>query len=253
MKEKGRKQKIICISIMLISMMCVSLNVDAHSGRTDANGGHKDNKNASGLGSYHYHCGGNPAHLHPNGVCPYSSKSKSNTSTKKENTTTKSKSNTKTDTSKTTSKPTTIEVTAIEIKKETTTLIEGETKILTCSVLPDNATDKKIVWKSTNEQIISVDEQGRIVAKKVGTASIIASSINGKTDTISITVIAKETEDKEIGNSVQAVSSNISNTNTIDGEKKEQSNILGGVAAVGILGGGCYWGYRKNRGSKLDK
>ncbi|WP_138311747.1 MULTISPECIES: YHYH domain-containing protein [unclassified Clostridium] len=43
----------------------------AHSGRTDANGGHRDNKNASGLGSYHYHCGGHPAHLHPNGVCPY--------------------------------------------------------------------------------------------------------------------------------------------------------------------------------------
>lgn len=47
------------------------LVAEAHSGRTDANGGHRDNKNASGLGSYHYHCGGYPAHLHPNGVCPY--------------------------------------------------------------------------------------------------------------------------------------------------------------------------------------
>lgn len=47
--------------------------VEAHSGRTDSNGGHKDNKNKSGLGSYHYHCGGHPAHLHENGVCPYSS------------------------------------------------------------------------------------------------------------------------------------------------------------------------------------
>ena len=41
----------------------------AHPGRTDANGGHRDNKNKSGLGSYHYHCGSHPAHLHPNGVC----------------------------------------------------------------------------------------------------------------------------------------------------------------------------------------
>lgn len=47
--------------------------VEAHSGRTDSSGGHKDNKNASGLGSYHYHCGGNPAHLHDGGACPYSS------------------------------------------------------------------------------------------------------------------------------------------------------------------------------------
>lgn len=63
---------------VLIGFTCVSvavpdvaLTVEAHSGRTDARGGHKDNKNASGLGSYHYHCGGHPAHLHPNGVCPY--------------------------------------------------------------------------------------------------------------------------------------------------------------------------------------
>ena len=47
--------------------------VQAHSGRTDASGGHHDNKNVSGLGSYHYHCGGHPAHLHNDGICPYSS------------------------------------------------------------------------------------------------------------------------------------------------------------------------------------
>ncbi len=44
----------------------------AHSGRTDGSGGHRDNRNKSGLGSYHYHCGGYPAHLHSGGVCPYS-------------------------------------------------------------------------------------------------------------------------------------------------------------------------------------
>ncbi len=44
----------------------------AHSGRTDSSGGHKDNKNASGLGYYHYHHGMGP-HLHQNGICPYSS------------------------------------------------------------------------------------------------------------------------------------------------------------------------------------
>lgn len=48
--------------------------VFAHSGRTDSSGGHHDYKNKSGLGSYHYHCGGYPAHLHSNGVCPYAAK-----------------------------------------------------------------------------------------------------------------------------------------------------------------------------------
>ena len=49
------------------------IEAEAHPGRTDANGGHRDNKNVSGLGSYHYHCGGHPAHLHENGACPYAS------------------------------------------------------------------------------------------------------------------------------------------------------------------------------------
>lgn len=52
-------------------MIITNSLVFAHSGRTDSSGGHRDNKNKSGLGSYHYHCGGNPAHLHPNGICPY--------------------------------------------------------------------------------------------------------------------------------------------------------------------------------------
>lgn len=75
--------------MMAISLIVTSTSpVMAHSGRTDSSGGHRDNKNKSGLGYYHYHCGGHPAHLHENGVCPYksgSSSSKSNTSYKNEN------------------------------------------------------------------------------------------------------------------------------------------------------------------------
>ena len=52
----------------------------AHSGKTDSSGGHKDKYNESGLGSYHYHHGYS-AHLHPNGVCPYASTSKTQTTT----------------------------------------------------------------------------------------------------------------------------------------------------------------------------
>lgn len=63
---------------IVIVFMCLALSFpynmsSAHSGRTDSSGGHHDYKNASGLGDYHYHCGGYPPHLHENGVCPYSS------------------------------------------------------------------------------------------------------------------------------------------------------------------------------------
>lgn len=58
------------IGIMLLIMSLIPTTLFAHSGRTDRNGGHRDTSNRSGLGSYHYHCGGNPPHLHSNG-CPY--------------------------------------------------------------------------------------------------------------------------------------------------------------------------------------
>lgn len=67
------KKTIIKIAICIALTLALILTAYAHSGRTDSQGGHKDNKNASGLGPYHYHCGGHPAHLHSDGVCPYAS------------------------------------------------------------------------------------------------------------------------------------------------------------------------------------
>lgn len=75
--NKLKRCGIIFLSCMTLSTATTTvftantIIAEAHSGRTDANGGHRDNKNKSGLGSYHYHCNGHPAHLHTNGVCPY--------------------------------------------------------------------------------------------------------------------------------------------------------------------------------------
>lgn len=64
------------ISTTTVTIITPPLTTEAHSGRKpDKYGGHKDKKNKSGLGSYHYHCGGHPAHLHPGGVCPYDNNS----------------------------------------------------------------------------------------------------------------------------------------------------------------------------------
>lgn len=74
-----KKEKIAAIVAGLF-IVCSMMPTFAHGGRTDKNGGHKDNNNVSGLGSYHYHCGGYPAHLHTGGVCPYTSSQSSTSS-----------------------------------------------------------------------------------------------------------------------------------------------------------------------------
>lgn len=74
--KKHKKITFITIIIIIMILIVFPLTTFAHSGRTDSKGGHRDNKNKSGLGSYHYHCGGHPAHLHENGICPYAPKDK---------------------------------------------------------------------------------------------------------------------------------------------------------------------------------
>lgn len=73
--KKVKKGAILSASVLIIGSMETGYSsgviiAQAHSGRTDSQGGHHDYKNKSGLGSYHYHHGYS-AHLHPNGVCPY--------------------------------------------------------------------------------------------------------------------------------------------------------------------------------------
>ncbi|MGL4992208.1 MAG: YHYH domain-containing protein [Sarcina sp.] len=63
-----KKSKVRIIVATLLIAISTNISAFAHSGRTDSNGGHKDNKNVSGLGNYHYHHGQGP-HLHPGGVC----------------------------------------------------------------------------------------------------------------------------------------------------------------------------------------
>ena len=163
---KRNMKRIISVLMAIVTIICMGNYTYAHSGRTDANGGHRDNNNKSGLGSYHYHCGGHPAHLHTNGVCPYSSSSSlSNSSTS---------SSTESSTKTRSTVPTTIVVTDIKINENVTSMKEGESQKLTATITPDNATDK--------------------------------------------------------------------NTTT---NNKEDSNPLGGIMALGVLGGGGYWGYKK--------
>lgn len=70
------KKRIYTLAVVFVLIFASS--TFAHPGRTDSNQGHRDNKNKSGLGSYHYHCGNSDAHLHKDGVCPYGNSTSSN-------------------------------------------------------------------------------------------------------------------------------------------------------------------------------
>ena len=54
----------------------------------------------------------------------------------------------------------------------------SESSKLTATVLPDNATDKSVTWTSTDNTIASVDDDGKVTAKKAGKAVITAKSVS---------------------------------------------------------------------------
>ncbi|MEE0317390.1 MAG: Ig-like domain-containing protein [Bacteroidales bacterium] len=78
------------------------------------------------------------------------------------------------------------EVAIVSITIEPTSFVinAGETKQLTVTALPENATKKEkilssLVWHSDNEEVASVDENGMVTAKKYGTTTISASIPDG--------------------------------------------------------------------------
>lgn len=78
------------------------------------------------------------------------------------------------------------EVAIVSITIEPTSFVinAGETKQLSVTALPENATKKEkilstLVWHSDNEEVASVDENGMVTAKKYGSATISASIPDG--------------------------------------------------------------------------
>ncbi len=86
----------------------------------------------------------------------------------------------------------TIPVESVSLSSTSLELEKGKTETLTATVLPDNATDKTVTWKSDDENIAKVDENGKVTAVKVGKATITATTKDGnKTAKCEITVTIK--------------------------------------------------------------
>ena len=83
----------------------------------------------------------------------------------------------------------TVHVTGVTLDKTSLTMAPGETATLVATVAPENATDKTISWSSSDEKVATVDSNGKVTAKSVGTAVIVVLTDDGyKTATCNITV-----------------------------------------------------------------
>ena len=85
--------------------------------------------------------------------------------------------------------PVEIEKISIEAEKETLTKL-GESTELKVKIEPENADAQKLIWKSENEMIAAVDENGKVTAIGNGMAIITVTTEDGK-NTASITITVK--------------------------------------------------------------
>lgn len=82
-----------------------------------------------------------------------------------------------------------VKIESITLSKNAAELKEGESVTLSAVVAPENATES-YGWKSADEGVATVDENGVVTAVAPGNTNILAVSESGKTAACSVTVAA---------------------------------------------------------------
>ena len=83
----------------------------------------------------------------------------------------------------------TVAVTGVSLNKTSSTLAVGDSETLTATVAPSNASNQNVTWTTSNNGVITVDEEGKVTAVSSGTATITVTTEDGnKTATCSYTV-----------------------------------------------------------------
>lgn len=79
-------------------------------------------------------------------------------------------------------------ITGITLDTRTLTVNRGSTATVKATVTPEDATNKALIWTSSDEKVATVDDKGRINAVSGGKATITCSSADGSNKSASVSV-----------------------------------------------------------------
>lgn len=113
---------------------------------------------------------------------------------------------------------------AVKIPKpSSTTFHVGETITLSAEVYPEDATDKNVIWTSSDEKIATVSEAGVVSALNAGTVNIRATNSGGQYDEITLVVvptlasslmISQNKADMKVGDKIRIITTLLPMTTT---------------------------------------
>lgn len=89
---------------------------------------------------------------------------------------------------------TVVPVTGLVLDRTALTLTEGGSQALAASVLPGNASNKTVIWSTSNASAADISHDGAVTAKKAGRATVTAKTADGGyTASCAVTVTAAPT------------------------------------------------------------
>lgn len=120
--------------------------------------------------------------------------------------------------------PEVVAVENVKLDRSSLTLDVGETEQLTATVTPENAANKSVRWRSNDENVVSVDANGKLTAIDSGIATVTVTTEEGNfTALCKVTVVdpddtTTDTETKPDGSTVTTVEdvNGSSSTTTVD-------------------------------------
>lgn len=120
--------------------------------------------------------------------------------------------------------PEVVAVENVKLDRSSLTLDVGETEQLTATVTPKNAANKSVRWRSNDENVVSVDANGKLTAIDSGIATVTVTTEEGNfTALCKVTVVdpddtTTDTETKPDGSTVTTVEdvNGSSSTTTVD-------------------------------------
>jgi len=128
-----------------------------------------------------------------------------------------------------------IYVTGISLNLESKKLYGGETLQLIATVIPSNATNSEIIWKSSDEKIVKVGSNGLVTAISAGTAVITATTKDGgKKASCTVIVELISSDPQSIVESIKNVSAGSTIKVLLNDDYKLDSSILQSISGKDI-------------------
>ena len=107
-----------------------------------------------------------------------------------------------------------VPATSVSISESNMQLEVSDSRLLTASLLPENCTDKTILWKSDNEKVATVSDNGMIIARSAGQCSIIASTADNLIQAKCVVTVVKI-----------PLTAHVANTTKVYGDANPEFNI----------------------------